>query len=151
MWQAWKRRTTCSFSCQGGTCSSHRLSFLLFRCDNRLVAATLRNSSFCLRLFWCNVFPFLFCFFRIQNSRWRRTFAVKYEVIVGKHVFRAPVSQDYKKKEVSANYPRRAAVQRLPIRICHLTATLRTYKREDQGTKDLKRIEKEQKRSISSV
>lgn len=41
---------------------------------------------------------------------------MKYKVIVGKHVFRAPVSQDYKKKVVLANYPRRAAGQRFPIR-----------------------------------
>lgn len=41
---------------------------------------------------------------------------MKYKVIVGKHVFRAPVSQDYKKKVVLANYPRQAAGQRFPIR-----------------------------------
>lgn len=52
----------------------------------------------------------------ISCSPWRRIFAVKCKVIVGMHVFRAPLSQDDKKKEVLANYPRRATVQRLPIR-----------------------------------
>lgn len=37
-------------------------------------------------------------------------------VTVGIHVFRAPMSQDDRKKEVLANYPHRVAVQRLPIR-----------------------------------